>query len=331
MFTVYRLSFIVLCLLFIPRVVHASQFSFSQSPQSHEVMAKPGSTVILPYTLTNVGDPSVMELQIYALSVKDSEGSYDSIPYYSDNPEKIQFYLNNSLHSLQEPFFMNTSEAITYEIAVQIPENMKEGDYYFAVVGQTEQNKGFVDTSTIFLQGGVGSILYLSVSSDGSISQSGSIAQFGVKSRHSVILGNTEYRVFDSFADIPIVLSVANTGVNYYQAKGTISVRSTLFESNAQLIELAPTFLLSDSSKIMVSPLSLNRSNTATIRAPLIGTFTAQAVVTMGTSAGTQISNVSYVVFPFTYILYVVGAVLFTATGMVFLKYYISDRTTYRS
>src|SRR3989338_3937484 len=143
----YIFFLIILSTFFIPQTVHASQFSFSQSPQSHEVMAKPGSTVILPYTLTNVGDPSVMELQIYALSVKDSEGSYDSIPYYSDNPEKIQFYLNNSLHSLQEPFFMNTSEAITYEIAVQVPENIKEGDYYFAVVGQTEQNKGFVDTS----------------------------------------------------------------------------------------------------------------------------------------------------------------------------------------
>ncbi len=313
------LIFILISLFFIPDV-HAAQFSFTQSPQSHEVMAKPGSTAILPYTLTNVGDPSVMELQIYTLSVKDSQGSYDIIPHYSDNPEKIQFYLNNSLHSLQEPFFMNTSEAITYEIAVRVPENMKEGDYYFAVVGQTEQNKGFVDTSTIFLQGGVGSIIYLSVSSDGSINQTGSIAQFGVKSTHSVILANTEYRVFDSFADIPIVLSVANTGMNYFQAKGTISVRSTLVGSNAQLIELAPTFLLSDSTKIMLSPQSLNRSNTATIRAPLIGAFTAQAVVKMGTSASTQISNVSYVVFPFTYILYILGAVLFTATGMVFLK-----------
>jgi len=316
----YLFFLIILSTFFVPQRVHASQFSFSQSPQSHEVMAKPGSTVILPYTLTNVGDPSVMELQIYALSVKDSQGSYDSIPYYSDNPEKIQFYLNNSQHSLQEPFFMNTSEAITYEIAVQVPESIKEGDYYFAVVGQTEQNKGFVDTSTVFLQGGVGSILYLSVSSDGSIDQTGSIAQFGVKSNHSVILGNTEYRVFDSFADIPIVLSVANTGVNYFQAIGTISVRPTLFESNAQLIELAPTYLLSDSSKIMLSTKSLNKSNTATFRAPFIGAFTAQAVVKMGTSANTQISNVSYLVFPFTYILSVVGAVLFTATGMIFLR-----------
>ena len=316
----YTFFMVVLGSLFIPRVVHASQFSFSQSPQSHEVMAQPGKTVILPYTLTNVGDPSVMELQIYALSVKDSQGSYEIIPHYSDNLEKIQFYLSNSQHTLQEPFFMNTSEAITYEIAIHIPENVREGDYYFVVVGQTEQNEGYVDTSTIFLQGGVGSIIYLSVSSDGSLNQAGNITQFGVQSNHSIIWKNTEYRVFDSFADIPIVLSVVNSGMNYFQAIGTISVRPTLFESGSLVIDLVPTHLLSDSSKIILSTKSLNKSNTATIRAPLIGVFTAQAVVAMGTSANTQISNVSYVVFPFTYILYVVGTVLFTATGMVFVK-----------
>jgi len=311
---------IILSALFFTPSVHASQFSFSQSPQSHEVMAKPGSTVILPYTLTNVGDPSVMQLQIYALSVKDSQGSYEIIPHYSDNPEKIQFYLNNSLHSLQEPFFMNTSEAISYEIAIQVPENVREGDYYFAVVGQTEQNEGFVDTSTVFLQGGVGSIIYLSVSSDGSLNQAGNITQFGVQSNHSIVWGNTEYRIFDSFADIPIVLSVANTGVNYFQAKGTVSVRPILFGSGSFIIDLVPAYLLSDSSKVMLSTKSSNRSNTATIQAPFIGVFTAQAVVNVGTSAHTQISNISYLVFPFMYVLYFVGAVLFTATGMVFMK-----------
>src|SRR3989338_3635612 len=82
----YTFLMIVLCVLFIHPVAHASQFSFSQSPQSHEVVAKPGSTVVLPFTLTNVGDPSVMELHVYVVTIEDTTGAYGIVPYYSDNP-----------------------------------------------------------------------------------------------------------------------------------------------------------------------------------------------------------------------------------------------------
>lgn len=316
----YTFLMIVLCLLFIPRVVDASQFSFSQSPQSYEVVAKPGATIVLPYTLTNVGDPSVMQLQIYALSIKDSQGSYEIIPHYSDNPGKIQFYLNNSRHLLREPFFMNTSEAISYEVAVGIPEHMKPGDYYFAVVGQTEQNEGFVETSTIFLQGGVGSIIYLTISPDGTYSHSGKITQFGIQSNYSITWGNVEYQIVDSFDDLPIVLSVANTGANHFQVNGTISVRPVFLGSDSRLITLNSTQILSEASKTLLSETSVGRSNTATIKAPFMGAYAAQAVVTMGSSARTDIADISYVVLPLSSFGYGILLSLLVATVLVFVK-----------
>ncbi|MDP4011428.1 MAG: hypothetical protein Q8P72_04340 [Candidatus Roizmanbacteria bacterium] len=316
----YTFLTIVLCLLFIPRIVHASQFSFSQSPQSHEVIAKPESTVVLPFTLTNVGDPSVMELHIYAVNIEDSTGAYGIIPYYSDNPQAIQFSLHNSTHLLSEPFFIHTSEAIAYEVAILVPDGVKSGDYYFAVVGQAEQNDGYVDASTLSIQGGVGSLIYLTVSTDGTLDQAGSISQFGVQSNYSMHLREVEYQLFDSFQEIPFILQITNTGANLFRASGTISIRPRFFGSGSKLISIDPSYVLSESGKTLLSSESRDRNNSARIQAPFIGIYSAQAAVNIGSSGRTQVANVSYLVFPFMYILYLVGAVLFTATGVVFMK-----------
>lgn len=307
-------------MLFVPQTVCASQFSFSQSPQIHDVIAKPGSTVVLPFTLTNAGDPSVMKLQVYTLAIKDSVGSYELTPYYSDNPVRIQFNLNNSPYSIDESFFMNTSEAIGYEIAVYIPEGMPEGDYYFAVVGETEQNEGFVNTSNIFLQGGVGSLVYLTISSNGSLDQSGTITQFDVQSNKKITWMGKTYRIFDSFAAIPFVLNVANTGANHFQAEGTISVRPRIFGSNSHLVSIHPTYLLSDTSKGIISTQSRSRENTAVLQAPFIGVYSAQAVVKVGVAETTLMSDLTYIVFPYTYVGVTIGMIFLVAVGLVFVK-----------
>ncbi|PIZ65229.1 hypothetical protein CO051_03730 [Candidatus Roizmanbacteria bacterium CG_4_9_14_0_2_um_filter_39_13] len=316
----YTLLLGLLSVLLLAPSVDASQFSFSQSPQSHEVVAKPGSTVVLPFTLTNVGDPSVMELHIYAVNIEDSTGAYGIIPYYSDNPQAIQFSLHNSTHLLSEPFFIHTSEAIAYEVAILVPDGVQSGDYYFAVVGQAEQNDGYVDASTLSIQGGVGSLIYLTVSTDGTLDQAGSISQFGVQSNYSIHLGNVEYVLFDSFQEIPFILQLTNTGANLFRANGTISVRPRFFGSGSKLIILDATYILSESGKTLLSSESRDRNNSARIQAPFIGIYSAQAAVNIGSPGHAQVSDTAYIVFPFSYILYLVGAVLFTATGVVFMK-----------
>src|SRR5690606_36315760 len=73
--------------LFLPAsVVHSQQFSFSLAPQKQEVIAKPGAQIILPYHLTNLGDPTVVQLEAYLLQVADANGTYELVPYYADNP-----------------------------------------------------------------------------------------------------------------------------------------------------------------------------------------------------------------------------------------------------
>ena len=307
----YTLLLIVFT-LFLVRPVYAAQFAFSQSPQAHEVIARPGATVILPFTLTNVGDPTVMELRVYTVLVKDSQGSYALIPHYSDNPNSPEFYLNDSTHLLSEPFFINTSEAIEYEVAIHIPEGIREGDYYFAVVGQSAQNKGFVDTSTMFFQGGVGSMVYLTVSSDGVLHQSGSITQFDVQSKHIFTWHNKKYHVFDSFKNIPFVLSIANAGSNLFKAAGTISIRPIFLGTDAQLLSTDPTYVMAETNKILRSSQSSNRNNTVIIQSPFAGIF--------GASSDVHIEEVSYIVFPFTYIAYGVGMVFLIATIVIFLR-----------
>ena len=53
----------VLCFL-LPAQVHAQQFSFSVSPHLVEMIIKPGKSVVIAYTITNGGDPTIISANV---------------------------------------------------------------------------------------------------------------------------------------------------------------------------------------------------------------------------------------------------------------------------
>lgn len=294
------ISILIVCIFghLLQTQANATKLSVMQSPQVIQVVVRPDIKITLPFTLTNLGDPNIMFLKVYALSIKDSRGTFDLKPYEERDLGKIRFLLNNSQAKLSEPFFVKTGVAMGYKVAVDIPTQTKEKDYYFALVAQSEKNPGNLDTSNLSIQGGIGSIIMLTVKSDGAIDQKGHIVQFAASSNHSFTFNKKLYHILDSFSLVPLTVIVANTGENVFMTKGLISIRPRIFNSNTQIIQIKPTYVLAESSKI------LHNVDFSNIKTPFIGIFQAQAILNMGGSRESKIAYANYIVLPITYFKY---------------------------
>ncbi len=313
--TAHNIGVFVVLSLFVSQIsiVQAQQFSFSLKPAQNHVIAKPGASIVLPYTLVNTGDPTVVKLQPYLLSVKDSGGSYDLIPYYSDVPDFPVFTTSDAALRIGEPFLISAQEAIEFDVIVVTNEHLKEGDYYFTFVVESEPTEGFEDTSHISLQSGIGSNIYLSISKDGNLSSSGEITQFSVQPQFTLSLGNRQLALFDSFQPVPILLTVANKGKRILQASGTLSVQSNL-ASRATFIPIPEQYILADSQRLLAGTSTgsiIQETHTAVIPGSFIGSYTVSANVQIGNDAEPKNVSVQYYVFPFRYLAYLLIVFVF--------------------
>ncbi|QQS44629.1 hypothetical protein IPM65_03455 [Candidatus Roizmanbacteria bacterium] len=308
--TTHIIGVFVVLSLFVSQIsiVQAQQFSFSLKPAQNHVIAKPGASIVLPYTLVNTGDPTVVKLQPYLLSVKDSGGSYDLVPYYSDVPDFPVFTTSDAALRIGEPFLISAQEAIEFDLIVVTNENLKEEDYYFTFVVESEPTEGFEDTSHISLQSGIGSNIYLSISKDGNLSSSGEITQFSVQPQFTFSLGNRQLALFDSFQPVPILVTVANKGKRILQTSGTLSVQSNL-STGATVIPIPEQYILADSQRLLSGTSTENNlisnTNTAIVSGSFIGSYTVRADLQIGNDAEQQNVSVRYYVFPFRYSAYV--------------------------
>ena len=318
------LGFFVIYTLLTPQIssVYAQQFGISLKPVQSHVIAKPGSTITLPFTLTNTGDPIVVKLQPYLLSVKDSTGSYELIPYNSDIPDFPQFTTSDSALRIGEPFLISSQEAIEFDVIIVTNENIEEGDYYFTFVVESDPTEGFEDTSHIMLQSGIGSNIYLSVSKDGKLQSSGEITQFNVQPQFTFRFRNQQLAFFDSYQPIPILVTVANKGKRILQVSGSISVRS-LTSSTATVIPVTEQYVLANSQRLLSGTsnedIQTSDTTTAIIPGAFIGTYTAHASLQIGNDPQQQNVSIQYYIFPFRYSGYMLVPllVLLAATRLI--------------
>lgn len=295
-------------LILVPQLqnVQAQQFAFSLQPAQNHVIAKPGASMVLPYKLTNTGDPTVVKLQPYILTVKDSTGSYELIPYHSDIPNFPQFGTSDAALKLGEPFLISSQEAIEFDVIIVTNENIEERDYYFTFVAELDPTEGFKDTSRIILQSGIGSNIYLSITKDGSIQSTGEITQFNVQPQYNFNVRNHKIALFDSFQPVPIFLTVVNKGQRILQTSGSVSIRSSM-SSETTVIPISEQFVLANSQRLIAGKnegILSSDDNSVTLPGTFIGAYSAQLAIHIGNTSEQEIITVHYYVFPFRYSAY---------------------------
>src|SRR5690606_33314975 len=161
------------------------------------------------------------------------------------------------------------------------------------------------DTSRIILQGGIGSPIYLSVTSNAWLEEKGEVSLFDVKSDYSFQIGQRNIAVLDSFHPIPIVLTVSNTGNRIIQPSGQIIVRQN-YTSRTETVTLPKQYVLTGSQRILKgSPgdESVDQQTGTTVILPgqFMGVFKAEAFVNIAKSTTQQKKEIYFLIFPFTY------------------------------
>jgi len=332
----YFLIFLFAIILISPQITHAQSqsFSFSLTPSEVEVISSRDRTVPLSYVLTNTGDPTVITVKAYRLIVADSQGDYQLVPYDDSLIDFPRLTTSASVPGavpdensifLGKPLLMNAQEAIEFELLVEIESNISERDFYIALVAESVPSSGFSDTNNVFLQGGVGSLVYISVAEGGMRTQKGSIALFDVKSPFSLSWGKTQYRLFDSFQKVPLVVRIANQGDRVFRSSGQLLV-THLGAPQPQSIELQEASILAGSQRNLIATAKESypiqkKDETILLPGSFAGITTIHSYVRIGDKSSQETASLSYITFPFRATLVALGAICISALGLLLIKY----------
>jgi len=298
--------FIVLTLTFNVKSTHAQAFSLSQSPEYYYVVARPGSSLTLPFTLTNSGDPIALKLVSYQMTTTGSNEGFEL------SEINLESELLPEVKLVSEPFLAKTAEIFSYNAEITVPEMVAIGDFYFAVMAESEPNQGFENVSTLNIKGRIGSVIFMTVTLDGALDQKGSIALFDTQIPSVSIFGKP-LKFIDSYKKIPLILTVVNKGENVFQAQGTISIKSNSKKRiDSSTHSLIPRYIPSNSQ------VNLQIEDDTNIKAPLFGFITAKAQIYIGNIENPVTATTSYIVFPIKYTIWIFATILIV--GSIYLS-----------
>jgi hypothetical protein len=286
----FGIIFVVITTIVSP--VFAESFSLSLNPEKHELIAKPGNTITLPYSLSNVGDAQALTFKVYSLKPNDDGTSYELSPF-EQTTKTPQFAIVNAAFELNKTFLMHGKSTVLFDVEVTIPENTPRKDFYVTLVAESDGLKGEDGMSSIQLEGGIGSHILLSVTDSGTIDQEAKISQFEIHSAPSIKIFGKNYSIVDKNKPIQFSLTLANQGNNYIYTNGKIGTSS----SNG--LNLPHSTILANSTRTISS---FAKKEDQLFSKKLFGFDTVMAKIQVGNSK-VLYSNANIIVVPVKMIL----------------------------
>lgn len=296
----YRMLFVMLFIFFIPTAVHAQEVQLGITPLKYSLIAKPGASISLPFTLTNYADATLVTHQIVRVEKTDSLGNYTLLPLEETN-QHPQF----SLEELSdEPFLLLAKEKFTTLATITVPSETKEGDYYYALVLQTQYSQGFETTSSIQMSGGIALPVFITVSNTGSVKYKLSEPSIHLDDTFHLPFVSKDIFFLDSRHAIKGEIIIENTGNNMAEI-----TPSLLFDNKK--LPLAQGTILAHSRK------NFKFTHTPT---PLFGTHMLKT--SNGNSQLTQTSQLQLITFPFAYFFILLTILVISLFSYIIYKRY---------
>lgn len=297
-----------------PVPVAAQQVTLSISPPLVETIIKPGKTILVAYTISNLGDPVVLSSDVRPF---EPLGLYGDLIVQDDFTGPVRFSLDNSNIKLGDKFFLQSRNGQQLLLRIRIPEGTPEGDYYYTFYVQNDLGKPIEGSDAAQSQALVGSNILITVTESGQMDVGGSIGKLDVVPRYSFTLFGTNFNVFESSDVISIQLILQNTGRNLIKPDGVITLSGTFGENAAYTI--LPQNILSQSSRMVTAtPSAVLEADSHTEKASLylkgffFGKYKATADVAFGFGGERTQRSVEFYAFPFKLILAAGAAFLLT-------------------
>ncbi len=301
--------------------IHAKELNLSVVPSVYEVVAKKNKEITLPYTFVNFGDPDIFSLKIYKLIPNNSNNANTLVPYLQSETG-ITFRIDGEKYSLDTPFFLKSNEELSVDLLIKIPDQISEKDYYFTFVLEGADSGQIAEETAIYLQGGVGSNIYLTVSEDGSKSVEGKISLFEIPSKYAFSWGGDRFSVLNWGEPIPIMLRVANTGENLVKATGTITMSnifSRLFKAKNPSVAIPKTFIPTQTE---TSLQTRGNENTTTFSNSIsgFGVYTTTATIYLNENSRVLYDNAYLIILPISAIIRIVILLIIITVVITVLK-----------
>lgn len=270
--------------MYIIKPALAQQITLSISPPIVETLIKPGKSILLGYTVENLGDPTTLEFKIRSFSPR---GDFGEMKIDDELISPIRFSLDNSDIQLEKPFLIKQRESKQALVRIRVPEGTPEGDYYFVILATSYPVPAIGGTTSSLSKATIGSTLLMTVTQSGRVETKARIALFDIVPDNIITLFGKKYKIVESATKVPINLVIQNLGKNLIKPNGEITLRNPLGEKT--VIPITPQNILAESQRQMnISPLS----------GYFIGTYTVSARVTFGENSPQLFSNVTFVGFP---------------------------------
>lgn len=297
----YRMLFVMLFVFFIPTAVRAQEVQLGITPLKYSLIAKPGTSISLPFTLTNYADATLVTHKIVRVEKTDSLGNYTLLPL-EETDQHPQF----SLEELSgEPFLLLAKEKFTSLVTLTVPSETKESDYYYALVLQTQHSQGFETTSSIQMSGGIALPVFITVSKTGSI-------KYKISQPHIYL---------DDTFHLPFV----SKDIFFLDSRHTIKGEIIIENTGNNMADITP-FLLFGNKKVPLAQgtiLAHSRKNFKFTHTPtpLFGKHMLK--ISNGNSQLSQTTQLRLITFPFTYFL-----ILLTILVISLFSYTVHKRYT---
>jgi hypothetical protein len=288
----------------------AQQITLSLSPPLIEATIKPSKSILIAYNLQNLADPTVVKIKVLPFRPKDRLGQVELL---ADFEGPIQFSLDNSIIKMDEPFLLRTKETQQLLLKIRVPEGAPNGDYYYALLAETQPPPTLDGVSGGAAKVTVGANILVTVTESGNIDIKGKIFSFDVLSR--LTLGKV--KIFDSNDKIPVVLTVENEGKNLIKPQGEIVLRGNFGETATY--DIIPQNVLALSKRVMqATPSAMIDSDTGELKfAPtlilsgfFIGKYNLSADVNFGENSVKVMGDTSFIALPLKLILGIIVAVI---------------------
>jgi len=249
---IFRFLFVIFIFYFLflisSKNINAQQVSLSLSPPLIETVIKPGKSILVAYTITNYGDPTILSAKVLPFEPKNNLGQI-KIKNEFDGP--VRFSLDNSNLKLNQYFFLKTDNQQQLLLRIRIPEGTPEGDYYYTLLAETQPTVSQEEKSASFAKATIGSNILITVTETGVIDIKPKITIFDVLPRFRFNLFGKIINFFDSGDLVPLVLIVENKGKNLIKPEGQIILKGN-FGERAKF-DIVPQNILSQSQRLLMA------------------------------------------------------------------------------
>lgn len=300
--------------------VFAQQVSLSISPPLIELVAKPGKSVLIAYTVQNLGDPAVLRTRVVSFYPKNQTGGID-LKEELEGP--IRFNLDNADIQLEQPFFLTTRQSQQILLNIRVPEGAPEGDYYYTLIAEADPSPFQEGASVSRAQARIGANILVTVTDSGRVDIKGKIPILDTLARFKFNLFGRNYRIFDSGDKIPVVLIVENSGKNAIKPNGKITMKgpfggtasyeilpqNILALSQRQIIA-TPSAELGCQSEGQKAPFHCRRMSSLVLEGFFLGNYRLSASVNFGEGSPNISAETSFLALPIKFALGILGVTI---------------------